>query len=75
MVEKLKAKKIREGSALWWRTKYHENQKEIYQLKKERKELRDCHEAELGVCQNFCDVIKEKDKEIKKLKKRLGNYE
>jgi hypothetical protein len=40
-------------------------------LMKENTELRACHEAELGVCQNHCDIVKEQEEHIKLLQGEL----
>lgn len=44
-----------------------EKQEEIERLKKENDELRACHDAELGVCQEHCKVVAELNGKISAL--------
>ena len=44
----------------------------VEQLQAENKELRACHESELGVCQQHCDIVKNLEAEKEKFKKLLG---
>lgn len=49
--------------------------KEIEKLQAENKELRACHEAELGVCQEHCDEIKKLQARIKELEANIERLE
>jgi hypothetical protein len=42
------------------------------ELRKEVEELRECHESELGVCQQHCDVVKEMKARLEKLEEIEG---
>lgn len=48
---------------------------EIDRLQTENKQLRDCHEAELGVCQQHCDIVITLQAENKRLRTLIINMD
>jgi hypothetical protein len=40
-----------------------------------RRSSHKCHEAELGICENHCDIVADLQQQLEKVKKQLSCYE